>query len=318
MKNIAKFTLFFCMTVCMMVTSLPITALAVTSPSPWAAGYVNTAIFVSLVPDDLQSDYAQPITRAEFSALAVALYETVRGEITGRVSFIDTNDVNVEKAAYIGIVSGVGNNSFDPNTALSREQAAVMLVRLTDAIEQPLPARAASMANFSDNSSIAPWAIESVGKVSASGIMSGIDEYSFAPQQKYTREQAIVTIMRIFESIRDVGANILISPSSPSSLPVHSGDNTNINRNESRDRHNTSERGEVRDRHGNTIDDSAAFAERANINSNNPASMGGESMDAWIQRMIDRGYSMEKIEVMIYGPNHPRFAEFFPNVINRQ
>jgi len=278
------------------------TILASNTPSPWAAEHVNAAFFVNLVPENLQSNYTQPITRAEFSALAVTLFEIVNGEITGRVSFADTNDVNVEKAAYIGIVSGVGNNNFDPGAALTREQAAVMLVRLSDAIGQPLPARAATMANFSDNNSIAPWAIESVGKVSATGIMGGVEGNLFAPQQLYTREQAIVTIMRIFETIRGVEANV---PGDTSNSPTPPDRSVAPDRNENRDRSG------VRDRHGNVIDDSAALAERANFDRNDPRTFGGEGFEGWKQRMLDQGFSMEKIEVIIYGPNHPRFTEFF-------
>ena len=308
MKNMKKQVILFCMSVCVMITSLPMTAFAADTPSSWAASYINSAIFVNIVPDNLQSNYTHPITRAEFSALAVAVYEVVMGEITGRTSFADTTDVNVEKAAYIGVVSGVGDTNFDPNTVLTREQAAVILVRLSDVIGQPLAMRAGSMASFYDNPDIAPWAIESVGKVSATGVMGGVEGNMFAPRQSYTREQAIVTIMRIFEGIRDVGANIPADINNLHTLPEQ---NDNHERNDARDRDRgtTGNNIEARDRSGNTIDNSAAVAER--LNAAESGNWGGDGYEDWIQRMIERGYSMEKIEVMLYGPNHPRFVEFF-------
>jgi len=311
MKNMKKLIALFCMSVGVMIISLPMTALASNTPSPWAESYVNQAIFVNIVPANLQSNYTQPITRAEFSALAVALYEVAMGEITGRISFADTTDVNVEKAAYIGIVSGVGNNNFDPNTALTREQAAVMLARLSYAVDRPLPVRAATMANFVDNSDIATWAIESVGKVSATGVMGGVEGNMFAPQQLYTREQAIVTIIRIFEGIRNVGANI---PADTNNLRTTPEQNNSHERNEARDRDRNiaNSNTEASDRNGNTIDDSAAIAERERATADGN-SWGGDGQEAWVHRMIERGYSMEMIEVMIYGPNHPLFEELFGN-----
>ena len=49
------------------------------------------------------------------------IYEHFREPITGRHTFIgtaDTADPNVEKAAYLGIVSGIGNNRFDPDSTV--------------------------------------------------------------------------------------------------------------------------------------------------------------------------------------------------------
>ena len=170
-------------------------ALVADKPSSWAAGEVNAALESNFVPVPLQSKYTQATTRAEFCALAVKLYETVNIVIWGRRTFNDTDDVNVQKAAAIGIVSGVGGNRFAPNDLITREQAAAMLARLADTIGRPLPKMAAS---FSDNSRVSTWAIESVGQMQAAGIMQGVDVDIFAPEDLYTREQSIVTIMRMY------------------------------------------------------------------------------------------------------------------------
>ena len=164
--------------------------------SPWAVAPVENAIASDLVPQNLQSNFSQATTRAEFAALAVALYENLRGEITGRTTFADTTDVNAQKAAYIGVVSGMGNNRFAPNDTLTREQAAAMLSRLANALGQPI---AGSAPTFADNAQISGWATQYVGQMQASGIMGGVGNNQFAPGGSYTREQSIVTIMRLFE-----------------------------------------------------------------------------------------------------------------------
>ena len=164
--------------------------------SSWAIECVNRAVGLNLVPQNLQSNFTQPITRAEFTALAVYLYQTLGSEITGRVTFADTNDIYVEKAAYIGIVSGVGGNRFDPDATLTREQAAVLLSRLADAIGHSL--RGAPLV-FADSAKISLWAVSGVEGVVAHGIMAGTGNYMFSPLQPYTREQSIITILRVFE-----------------------------------------------------------------------------------------------------------------------
>jgi hypothetical protein len=168
-------------------------------PSSWAAASVNAAIAGGLVPSVLQSKYTQPTTRVEYCALAVALYEKHSGEITERAKFSDTIDVNVEKMAALGVVNGVGDNKFDPDAKLTREQAAVMLSRLADALGKPL---AAKDATFADNAKISSWAIEGVGQVQAAGIMSGVGDNTFAPKEPYTREQSIITMLRLWDAVK--------------------------------------------------------------------------------------------------------------------
>ena len=171
-------------------------------PSSWAVEQVNRAISMGLVPQALQSQYTQATTRAEFTALAVALYETVTGrEITERMTFNDTTDINVQKMGGLGVVSGVGGGNFAPDDALTREQAGVMLAGLAYAIGQPLPD---SQADFADNALISPWAMESVGQMQTAGIMGGVGNNMFAPSDPYTREQSIVTILRLFDILQPV------------------------------------------------------------------------------------------------------------------
>jgi len=141
-------------------------------PSQSAEDSVTNAVSAGLVPQFLQMKYAQPITRAEFCALSVAFYETVTGgEIAGRAVFTDTTDVNVEKAAYIGLVGGVGDGKFDPSAPLRTEQAAAILARLADAAGRPLEIKAAQ------------------------------NIVNSAAGDRYTREQAIVTMLRFYNAV---------------------------------------------------------------------------------------------------------------------
>jgi len=168
----------------------------ITAAANWAEADVDDAIKAGLVPQRLQSNYTQAITRSEFCALAVALYENVLNKvITERATFTDTNDEDVEKMAAIGVVLGTSQSEFSPNSQLTREQAATMLSRLANALAKPFDNKEST---FSDNDIISDWAIVEVGQVQAAGIMQGTGNNRFSPEEPYTREQSIVTFMRMY------------------------------------------------------------------------------------------------------------------------
>ena len=170
------------------------------SPSDWAKEQVSAAVDAGIVPSELLKSYTEATTRAEFCALAVSLYETVTDtEITDRKQFSDTDDINVQKMAGLDIAQGVGDGIFAPDRNLTREQAATLLARLAAACNKALEDHAPE---FSDNSDISPWAAAAVGQVQKASIMSGIGENRFAPQADYTREQSIMTMMRLFTLVK--------------------------------------------------------------------------------------------------------------------
>ena len=167
-------------------------------PAGWAKVFVDRAIAEGLLPAELQSAYDQPITRREFCLLSDALYTKVKGgaaPVDATVTFTDPPDPAILRMASAKVVNGVGNELFDPNGQLTREQAATMLSRLAAALGKPLTDSAPT---FDDNGSVAGWASAAVGQMQFSGIMSGTGNNQFSPQQSYTREQSVVTIVRMY------------------------------------------------------------------------------------------------------------------------
>lgn len=174
---------------------------AIYIPSAWAKEDIKEANEFELVPNDLNQSYGDQITRADFCALAVSVYEKIKGvEIAERKTFDDDHgNVNIQKAGALSIVSGTGNNRFNPDGLLTREQAAVMISNLAKAINKPLTDQ--SMA-FTDNASVSSWAAEQVGQVQTAGIMGGVGNNLFSPKGNYTREQSIVTMLRLYDMVK--------------------------------------------------------------------------------------------------------------------
>jgi len=197
MKKTLKYAITLVIAAVMCLSVLPSVALASTPSTDEMNQYMWDAIHAGLVPDELRHSPSNAIRRAEFAALAVALYETAMGrEITGRATFSDTNDVNVEKLAYLGVVSGNGDGTFSPNGLVSREQAAVMLARLAHAMGINLPARAP---DFNDSRTISPWAVGAVGQMQAARLMYPLFANNFAPTAVISRQQSIVAMLWIHD-----------------------------------------------------------------------------------------------------------------------
>jgi len=183
----------------------PTNLTGIASASGWAQGDITRAVDLGLVPQSLQNNYRANITRAEFAALAVTLYENVTSaEIEARFQFNDTTDVNIEKAAGRGFILGVrsqGMNGFDanPDNEITRQEASAMLMRIMWEITgEP---RSVGTHVFADNAQIADWARNSVGIVHTAGIMGGTGNNQFNPTGSFTREQSIITMLRIFDMI---------------------------------------------------------------------------------------------------------------------
>lgn len=180
---------------------------ASTRPSNWAQEAVQTAQEAGLVPETLNTSYDTAITRAEFCSLASSLYRIweANGQLKdithSSVSFTDCTDEDVLLCASIGVVNGVGDGRFAPDSPIQRQEAASMLHRLAalctdyaDNMKNKMPHV------FADGENIRSWARSDVYWAYNSGAMTGTGDNAFAPTGQYTREQSIVTILRLYDT----------------------------------------------------------------------------------------------------------------------
>ncbi|HWP96661.1 MAG TPA: S-layer homology domain-containing protein [Syntrophomonadaceae bacterium] len=197
--------------------------------SAWAKPDMDKAANMGLIPDCLKgADMTKSITRAEFAAVAVKLYESLSGQKAVPIAqnpFTDTTDAEVLKAYNLSIVSGVGGNKFEPNTLLDREQAAAMLTRVykkvnwegwtlkDEATYTKYKLDYAGVPAFSDDMNISDWAKPSVYFMAKNNIIKGIGGNSFAPKNitpaevatgyaNATREVALVIAVHTVENLK--------------------------------------------------------------------------------------------------------------------
>ena len=188
------------------VTTPPIYASNNAQVSNWAKAQVNETISLGLAADGLGSDYRLGITRAQFAAVAVKLYEAMapNGEKIAPAAenpFTDTSDPDVLRAAAAGFVYGVNEagDVYDPNGGLTREQLAAMLSRVYTKLGGEIPAAGATA--FGDDGRISGWARDAVAFMSGKGVVTG-DGANFTPQGAATIEQALSIALRMYKNLK--------------------------------------------------------------------------------------------------------------------
>ena len=137
------------------------------------------------------TEVADTVTRQAF---VEKLYTAIVGDASVEVSpaaFTDVADsVAVDWAADQGIVSGDGTGKFLPDQAITREQAAVMLMNAATALEKGPTGTWAVQIPYTDADTISDWAVDgAMWNVIAQYIAVGEDNL-FNPQGTVTAAEA--------------------------------------------------------------------------------------------------------------------------------
>lgn len=184
--------------------------------SAWATPELEKANKAGLIPDCLKGqDLTRDITRAEFAALSVKLYEVMSGKTAAPATqnpFTDTADPEILKAYALGITKGTTPTTFQPKLLIPREQVATMLTRTLQAAKPTVKPDATGAVPFADDGQISSWAKESVYFMAKQEIIKGVGGNKFAPRNttpaqdaagyaNATREQSIAIAMRSLEKL---------------------------------------------------------------------------------------------------------------------
>ena len=100
----------------------------------------------------------------------------------------------VNWAASVGVVNGMGDGSFQPNAAITREQMAAIL-RNYAAYKGMDVTTSGDLSAYSDAASVSDWAQESVAWAVEQGLISGMTVDTLEPQGLSTRAQAATVLM---------------------------------------------------------------------------------------------------------------------------
>ncbi|MBE7048836.1 MAG: S-layer homology domain-containing protein [Ruminococcaceae bacterium] len=126
------------------------------------------------------------VTRAELLKMLVAGFKLTGssdarfGDVSADAWYADY----VAIGAANGLITGDENGNFNPNQAVSRQDAAVLMYRALN------PSESAAKASFVDYGSISEYANTAVNYMYEKGVINGVGDGCFAPLAELSRAQA--------------------------------------------------------------------------------------------------------------------------------
>ena len=148
------------------------------------------------------------ITRAEMAALLsnlMGLEETISNHFSD-VPAGAWYEEDILKCVAAGIMKGVAQDTMEPEAPVTREQAAVILIRALGIAED------SQASGFSDTNQIADWAKGAVSVLADLGIINGMGDNTFAPRMDITRAAVTAILDRSISGyVNESGASIQAS-----------------------------------------------------------------------------------------------------------
>lgn len=171
--------------------------------SDWAYTQVSAFREAGFMPEAMEdvSDYTENATREQFAELVYSMmtrFDNIE-DYDGTAIFSDTDNAKISALVQLGVINGVSDTEFMPESFITREAAAATLYRAAVWCDDSgrfssLDSTAAEQ--YSDYSEISDWARDAANEFCSCGIMIGSDN-KFNPKDNITIEQAILTISRV-------------------------------------------------------------------------------------------------------------------------
>ncbi|RAU98169.1 S-layer homology domain-containing protein [Paenibacillus sp. YN15] len=145
------------------------------------------------------------MTRAEITALLVRALTL--DALPGENRFSDMKATDwfagaAGAAAKAGLINGYEDGTFRPDGYVTREEAAVLMVRAIEITGGVLEeAGDHSLPGFTDNEAISSWATSAVSRMAHAELINGMTASAFAPQENITRAQAMAMLSRVLRYV---------------------------------------------------------------------------------------------------------------------
>ena len=168
------------------------------APDAWYKDAVQYAYDNGLMTGVSATEFAPEQTTTR--AMIVSILARLEGVTTAQAAgFADVDDewyaTAVNWAANVGVVNGYEDNTFRPNTAITREQLAAILMNYAAYKGYDVSARA-DLSHYSDADSISSWANDVLLWAVAEGLLTGVTDDTIAPQAHATRAQVAAILQR--------------------------------------------------------------------------------------------------------------------------
>jgi endo-1,4-beta-xylanase len=172
---------------------------------PWAKQAIDAMAARTIIKGTSENSFSPEasITRADFIALLVRALE-LQGIEKDSQLFSDVPEQayyyeELSIAKQWGIVTGVGENRFNPSGLITRQDVMVLTARALEAIEKQGDAsHRAGLDDFIDAATISPYARDSANNLVELGIIHG-NGGRLAPKDLLSRAEAAVILYRVWD-----------------------------------------------------------------------------------------------------------------------
>ena len=171
------------------------------APNAWYKDAVQYAYDHGLMTGVSDAEFAPEATTTR--AMIVSILARLEGVTTAEAAgFADVDDNDwyataVNWAANVGVVNGYDDGTFQPNTAITREQLAAILMNYAAYKGEDVSNRA-DLTSYTDQPST--WAQEAMQWAVAEGLISGVTNDQLQPQSSATRAQVAAILQRLLEA----------------------------------------------------------------------------------------------------------------------
>ena len=169
------------------------------APNAWYKDAVQYAYAGGLMTGVSANEFAPEATTTRAMIVSMlARLENVTSAADAGFTDVAANDwyaTAVNWAAASGITSGTGDGNFSPNTAITREQLAAILMNYAQYKGQDVSARA-TLDTYNDATAISSWANDVMSWAVAEGLLTGVTNDQLQPQGNATRAQVAAILQR--------------------------------------------------------------------------------------------------------------------------
>ena len=197
----------------------------------WAADAIASVVEKKLFNGTSEDTFSPDasMNRGMFVTVLGRFAESIGCEVSGTPAFSDVA-ADAYYAKYVawgaanGIVNGVSETQFSPNSDVTREQMCALFVRFLEFVKYSVPET--EELTFADNGKISSWAVDPVKTAVALGLIQGsetADGVVFNPSDSATRAQVATVFLRLdgLDGIRDLKPSAPVDPE-----PTTTPDNT--------------------------------------------------------------------------------------------
>lgn len=148
-------------------------------------------------------DINKRVTREEFTKEAFLIYKKYKKEIPEiGVILDDVDDPDIISAVALGIANGVGENKFEPDREITREEAFVIISNLLESLDIKLPVTM-EFRVFKDSNNISDYAQNAIQYLNKISIVNGVANDTINPKGILNVKELVALLSRTDNIIKN-------------------------------------------------------------------------------------------------------------------